>query len=274
MSASRQNTYNALGELLSQSDAKGQTVTMVYDKLGRMTSRTEAEGTTTWTYDTAVKGKGRLHQVSGPNGYLRVHAYDAYGRAKSETTTITMETFTTSRTYDAAGRVATVTYPETGFSVGHAYSSAGYLSALYDVASPETVYWRAEALSAEGRIAEARSGNGVGTTRSYDPETGFVTSIQSGLGGTSDVQDLGYAFDSLGNLTTREDFLQDIYESFTYDRLNRLTAATVYGAVDDSAQVTKSYAYGAIGNIVNKSDVSAADYVYGTGNAAATIAAH
>ena len=48
----------------------------------------------------------------------------------------------------------------------------------------------------------------------------------------------------------------------------RVTGATVYGAVDDSEQVTKSYAYDAIGNLVNKSDVSAADYVYGTGNAA------
>ena len=261
-------TYNTLGELLSQSDAKGQTVTMLYDKLGRMTRRTEAEGTTTWSYDTATKGKGKLHQVSGPSGYLRVHAYDAYARPKSETTTITMETFTTSRTYDAAGRVATLTYPETDFSVGQSYTSTGYLRTLYDVETPETVYWRAEALSAEGQLTEVRYGNGVGTTRTYDPETGFVTSIQSGLGDTSDVQDLGYAFDSLANLTTREDFLEEVYESFTYDNLNRLTGATVYGAVDDAERVTKSYAYDAIGNIVNKSDVSAADYVYGTGNAA------
>ena len=203
-------TYNTLGELLSQSDAKGQTVTMLYDKLGRMTRRTEAEGTTTWSYDTATKGKGKLHQVSGPSGYLRVHAYDAYARPKSETTTITMETFTTSRTYDAAGRVATLTYPETDFSVGQSYTSTGYLRTLYDVETPETVYWRAEALSAEGQLTEVRYGNGVGTTRTYDPETGFVTSIQSGTGDTSDVQDLGYAFDSLGNLTTREDFLEEV----------------------------------------------------------------
>jgi YD repeat-containing protein len=29
-------SYNALGKLVSQTDAKGQTSTMVYDKLGRM----------------------------------------------------------------------------------------------------------------------------------------------------------------------------------------------------------------------------------------------
>lgn len=39
--------YNALGELVSQTDALGQTLTLAYDLLGRMLSRTEAEGTTT-----------------------------------------------------------------------------------------------------------------------------------------------------------------------------------------------------------------------------------
>ena len=175
---------------------------------------------------------------------------------------------TTTWTYDGAGRVATLTYPKTGFAVEHLYSASGYLGAVRNAAPPATVYWEARALSAEGQVAEARYGNAVGTTRTYDAKTGLVASIQSGPGASATVQDLGYVFDSLGNLTTREDFLQDVYESFTYDTLNRLTGATVYGAVDDAERVSKRYAYDAIGNLVNKSDVSAADYVYGTGNAA------
>ena len=82
------------------------------------------------------------------------------------------------------------------------------------------------------------------------------------------MQDLGYAFDSLGNLTTREDFIQDVYERFTYDRLNRLTGGIVHDAGDDTARAAKTWRYDAIGNIVNKSDLGAANYVYGTGNAA------
>ena len=261
-------SYNALGELVSQSDAKGQTTTMAYDVLGRVTSRTEAEGTTTWSYDTATQGKGKLSQVAGPNGYLRTHAYDALGRPQSEATTITLETFTVSRTYDGAGRVATLTYPETGVAVEHLYTASGSLLAVRDAAAPSTVYWEAKGLSAAGQVEEALYGNAVGTTRTYDPETGLVTSIQSGLGDTSDVQDLGYAFDSFGNLDTREDFLQDVYEGFTYDTLHRLTGATVYDGTTDAELVSKSDSYDAIGNIVNKSDVGAADYVYGTGNGA------
>ena len=88
------------------------------------------------------------------------------------------------------------------------------------------------------------------------------------MGESSAVQDLGFRFDSLGNLTRREDLNQEVYESFSYDRLNRLTGGIVYDADDDSERETKTYRYDAVGNIVNKSDVGAADYVYGSGNAA------
>ena len=193
-------TYNTLGELVSQTDAKGQTVTMAYDRLGRMTSRTEAEGTTTWTYDTASTGTGRLHTVSAPGGYVRTHAYDTYARAKSETLTLGTETFTTARTYDA--------------------------------------------------------------------KTGLIRTLQSGPGESVTVQDLGYAFDPLGNLTPREDFRAGVYERFTYDTPDRLTGATVHDATTEAALASKRYTYDALGNIATKSDVGAAAYVYGTGNAA------
>src|SRR5713101_5663057 len=52
--------YNALGELIRQIDAKSQTVSMAYDLLGRMTSRTEPDLISTWTYDTCIKGVGKL----------------------------------------------------------------------------------------------------------------------------------------------------------------------------------------------------------------------
>ena len=134
--------------------------------------------------------------------------------------------------------------------------------------TPGTVYWTAGAVNAEGQTTEATLGNGVGTTRSYDAATGLIRTIQSGVGESSGMQDLGYTFDSLGNLTTREDFSQEVYESFAYDRLNRLTGGIVYDAEDDTERESKTYRYDAVGNIVNKSDVGTADYVYGTGNAA------
>ncbi len=161
-----------------------------------------------------------------------------------------------------------LTYPKTGIAVGRSYTARGHLRSVYDAENPATVYWRAGAVDAEGRVTEAALGNGVSTTRTYDPATGLIRTIQSGVGDSAAMQDLGYVFDSLGNLTTREDFIQDVYESFAYDRLNRLTGATVHDAEDDTARAAKTYRYDAIGNIVNKSDLGAADYVYGSGNAA------
>ena len=261
-------SYNALGELAWRTDAKGRTVSLGYDALGRLRRRTEAEGTTTWIYDGALKGKGRLHLVIGPDGYMRRHAYDHLGRPASETLTIAGEDFTISRTYDGASRLARLTYPETGVALGRTYTATGYAQSVYDVEAPATVYWTAQTLNAEGMITEAALGNGIGTSWTYDAETGLIETIQSGTGDTAGVQDLGYVFDSFGNLTAREDFLQDVYEQFTFDDLNRLTGATVYDADDDSERAAKTYSFDAIGNIVNKSDVGAADYVYGTGNAA------
>ena len=259
--------YNGLGDLTSQTDAKSQTVTLSYDKLGRLIRRVESEGTTAWTYDTAVKGKGKLHRATAPNGYTRTHTYDTLGRASSAATTISGETFTVSRTYDSSGRVRKVTYPKTGFAVEHVYNVRGYLHKVRNAATTSKVYWTAGGMSAEGQITQATLGNGVVTRRTYDSRTGRITSIKSGPSSTTaTVQDLGYVLDSLGNLTKREDFIQDVYESFGYDNLNRLTGGTVYNADTDAALAAKSYSYNAIGNIVNKSDVGTANYGYGSGN--------
>ena len=110
--------------------------------------------------------------------------------------------------------MAKLTYPKTGFAVEHLYSASGHLYAVRNAATPATVYWEARALSAEGQLTETRYGNGIGTTRTYDAKTGRIKTIQSGPGTTATVQDLGYVFDTAGNLTTREDFRADVYECF------------------------------------------------------------
>ena len=55
-------TPNALGEVVSQTDAKSQT-TFVYDLLGRPSTRTEAEGTSTWAW-------GALADNTASNKYV------------------------------------------------------------------------------------------------------------------------------------------------------------------------------------------------------------
>ena len=68
--------------------------------------------TTTWVYDTAAKGIGKPTRVLTNTGYQQVFTYDSLGRDAAVAETLEAGvTATGSQTYDAHGRVATVTAP-------------------------------------------------------------------------------------------------------------------------------------------------------------------
>lgn len=254
--------YNALGELIRQNDAKGQSVTMQYDKLGRMISRTEPDLISTWTYDTATKGIGKLAAATSSNGYSRTHAYDTLGRPSSTSTIIdnAAAPYVTSVTYDSAGRVETQTYPAsathpTGFAVKNVYNTVGYLTQVVNAATPTTVYWTANAMDEANRLIQQTYGNGVVTTQVYDPATGRLTRQLAGTGNA--VQDMSYQYDSMGNLQTRTDANNNLLETFGYDNLNRLTIATAIGGAVSAASL---FDYNELGNITSKSGVGAYTY--------------
>lgn len=472
--------YNAAGELVWQRDAKGQEVSIVYDRLGRMVQRDEPEGATTWTYDTAAGGVGKLAEVSGPGGYRETYGYDALGRPALTTTHAEGESFSVLTGYDAAGRVARVTRPQ-GFVVENVYNELGYLEAVrspsgqvtdYDyahlaeiiasldgaiadllaqaayynglaedyrqqaaayqalaadleqqadadletarllreaaaqlIAHAETLeasaadkqaqadqlyaqaewltlqaeaygglwaayylpmaeakqaeaddlllqaeaelqqaaderaqaaddiaqaealeqaasdaqatmalhlaeadrlldlaeaaaleaertstlaanlqevashyaamqadgdniyYWRVKDRDAAGRLTAEIAGNGLVTDRIYDSGTGQLQAIMSGFGTAQAIRYLEYDYDALNNVTARHDRVQDLSETFAYDRLDRLTQSTVSGSFGDIPyNHAVDYQYDALGNITHKSDVG--DYTYGAGNTA------
>lgn len=253
--------YNALGELIRQVDAKAQTVTLQYDKLGRMTGRAEPDLTSTWTYDTATKGIGKLASASSGNGYSRSHSYDTLGRLSSTSTVIDTPTpYVTSTSYDAYGRVLTQSYPAsagypTGFAVQNVYNANGYLTQVVNAATPATVYWQANAMDAQGRLTQQTYGNGLITQQVFDAATGRLSQQLAGAGNA--VQNMSYQYDNLGNLQQRVDGNSFLTETFAYDTLNRVTSAT---AMSGAVNVTSSFAYDALGNITSKSDVGA--YIY------------
>jgi len=249
--------YDALGQLVSQTDAKGQATTTAYDKLGRMTSRTEPGLVSTWSYDSAVHGIGKLAQASADNGYARIHTYDALGRPSSTSISIGgAGPYVFANTYDADGRLATVTYPS-GFAVRHTYTALGDLAEVRDDVTG-ALYWRADTANAEGRLTQIAHGNGLITTKDYDPNTGWLTGVRAGANDA--VQSLSFQYDVLGNLRSRTDATQNLTESFGYDALNRLISASI----PDVA--TKTVQYDTIGNVIQKSDVGT--YVYNPAGAA------
>ncbi|WP_085907067.1 RHS repeat domain-containing protein [Kiloniella majae] len=249
--------YNSYGELTSQTDAKGQTNTLTYDILGRLTQRVEAEGTTTWTYDTATNGIGLLHTATGPGGfgqpdYVETHAYDSLSRPTSTTRKIRGRDYVSAISYDTAGRLGNVTYP-TGFAVDYSYTATGYLDQITKTADSSLI-WKAKTRDADGRVREAQLGNGLTEWTDVD-ELGRVTSRR--LSGAQGLQlDLAMTFDLVGNLTARQDNVQDRKETFGYDALNRLTSNLLVKTSDTTQLASTTYGYDIIGNMTLKSDLS------------------
>ncbi|HVA55040.1 MAG TPA: RHS repeat-associated core domain-containing protein [Gammaproteobacteria bacterium] len=112
--------YDVLGNLVKQTDAKNHMITQSFDVLNRMTSRTQPEGTTTWCYDGpsctppgTVPDIGQLYSVTQYDGYKATYSYDQLSRVTMLDEYINGTDYDTSTSYDADGRVATVTYPQT-----------------------------------------------------------------------------------------------------------------------------------------------------------------
>jgi RHS repeat-associated protein len=243
-------SYNVLDQLVSQTDAKGQTATLSYDLLGRTIQRIEPDLTSTWTYDTAANGIGKLASASTNGGFVRSHSYDALGRPTDTQISIDGASYASSTAYDALSRVSGISYPS-GLQVAYGYNALGFQTNLTNSGTGE-VYWTANTRDAELRLIQQTSGNGVVTTQSYHPLTGDLQAIQAGPGNA--VQNFGFGYDLIGNITSRSDANTGLSETFTYDSLNRLRSATV------GLDVAKTVTYDTIGNIISKSDVGTYSY--------------
>src|SRR5713226_1408683 len=143
---------------------------------------------------------------------------------------------------------------ECGFQIQNIYNAAGYLCAVKKgagntvICNSTNALWLANTEDPDQRITNATLGNGLTTERSFDPTTRLLLNVQTGT-----VQNQTYTYDLLGDVLSRQDSINSVSETLTYDALNRLT--TVMGPA------SKTYQYDALGNITNKSDIGA--YTYG-----------
>ena len=258
-------TYNPLGLLASETDAKGQVTRYAYDKLDRQTHRTDdAIGTARthrWTYDAAAYGIGLPAGMSGYNTdgshFSESYSYTDLSRPDTVLTQFNGRGFRTRTLYDDFNRPLATIYPS-GFAVRSHYNDHGHLHQVENVANGD-ILWQAEAMDARGNLTQYTYGNGIVTHRDYVPETGLIDTIVATNGSTV-IQDHDYDFDPLGNLQTRADRKRGITESFCYDTMNRLVGAGI-GACTHSEN-----SYDAYGNILSKRGV-AGSYEYGHGSA-------
>ncbi len=261
--------YFPLGEVRSHTNARGQSTTFSYDRLSRPVTRTEPEGKTTWTWGKSVSSRnvGALASVVSP-GFRESYQYDALGRPATVTTTIAGVTLVTRQSYDTVtGLPDTLTYPaSTGTSplrVRRHYDR-GRLVRLSD-ADTGASYWQMNGVDDAGHVTDETLGNGVRVASDYDAITGLLVGRTSGPGGSSEHQDLLYAWDSLGNLVWREERNLGVQEQYHYDARDRLDYVLRNGSV------VLDLGYDDAGNITYKSDVG--DYRYDVNRRSAVVAA-
>ena len=106
--------HDGFGEITGGADARGWSYTLTHDALGRLVQRDDHDGTTTWVYDTAPNGVGRIASVTSPTGNVEAYGYNAVSRPASVALTVEGETFASTFTYDGFGRLQLAAYPQTG----------------------------------------------------------------------------------------------------------------------------------------------------------------
>ncbi len=269
-SGTSSSVYNAFGEVLSSTNAKGQVSSFTYDVLGRPLTVTQPEG----TYSTLYSGasgvlRGKVIEITGSgaaSGYQESFTYDSLGRPLTTSKTQFGETFTTSSTYDALGRVTSST-DAGGLTVMNEYDE-DYSFPLRQKLAPGTyegagtVLWQAGIYDSKGRALTQHLAQNVNIIASYDPAKGDVLALSATRNGDS-IQNKTYTWDSLGNLKIRNDIIAQRSETFGYDTLNRLTSSSVValpGATITSVPPPQSYSYDIKGNLLTKGNSATLTY--------------
>jgi len=273
--------YDALGQLISETDAKSQTRTREYNGIGQIKEMEGPEGITTYSYSPSGVSKEKLSQITGWDSNTITYAYDTYGRLSSDALFVNAasKTMTQSYAYDAYGRLSQLTYPG-GFAVKYAYNTQGI---MFNIKRGDTnsSIWTAVTRTAMNQPMGSELGNGMVEGYSYDnyDNVSAIAYTYSESGGTLSSMDVdestgegdgldatilstvtyfrtSYTWNSATrNLTTRSNTIRGLSETFTYDDLNRLTNVRI-GTTDYPT------GFNINGNIESKYD--AGTYSYGS----------
>jgi RHS repeat-associated protein len=259
-------TVDALGERTAWTDPKGKLFYQSYDALSRPISRAEPDLFTHWIWGAtpADHNVGKLLSVCTGSGYpcsssyyySETETYDSLGRLYQRSIAIpSAGTYTYTWQYSATtGLLNTLTYPVStsgqALELQYAYQ-AGILASITDILdSPNVTVWQANAENPAGQITQETAGNGLVTSRAYDAVTHWLSSVQSGPGGGSSVQNQSFLYDEVGAVTQRQDNNLGLSENFYYDADYRLSYSTLGGTQN------LSLSYSPMGNITSRSDVA------------------
>ncbi len=263
-------TFDASGRVTKTVDASGRSQTFVYDGAGRTTSATYGDRTWKFAYDKA----GRLIRTTLPSGKTASFVLDARGAPLR--ISYSDKTPAVSYTWDAAGRRTSMTdglgltrFEYDAFDqltsagpVSYRWDAVGNLAGRTAAGHTESYTW-----DVVNRLTSAAADGKPLASYRYDLARGTITTTQPGglikteqldvrgrttsLSVTQNARPLRTTtstYDAADNVTHSDDSVAG-KSSYTYDPLNRLTAAC-YGVdqcTDDATDYIR-YAYDANGN--------------------------
>ncbi|WP_167306012.1 RHS repeat-associated core domain-containing protein [Cellulomonas shaoxiangyii] len=208
-------TYDERGNLLSMTDPTGTVTTFTVNPDGTVATATDPLGrVTTYAYDA----RGFIASFTGPDGAVVTTVHDTLGRVTSTTDPrgaapgADAGDFTSTFTYDAAGRRLTATDP-VGAVVASAYDAAGRPTSVTDASGATTT----TEYDVAGQVTAVVDAEGQRTTFTYDG-AGRVTTVTDPTGATTTT-----TYDVLGRATKVTDALGRISRN-EYDAAGRVTA--------------------------------------------------
>lgn len=257
-------TYDFRGNMLSETNAAGDTRTVFYDDVGRKTSESDFKGNiTTYTYDNA----GRLLSMSVPmdadTDSVTKYDYDANGNVTKQMQTAqgageTEQWKTVAYTYDEMNRVTDIARQvdeDTTEYTHYSYNEAGDLTDMYTgMTSKWTALMEPSSYSHTRYVYDGR-GNNTGLTDSLSQEEiytydalGMVTSVTKRDGTVT-----RYTYDALGNTVSERIYAdaasaEPVSEKTTeYTSTGAVRSCTLDGS-------TATYTYDGLGNMLSETE--------------------
>jgi RHS repeat-associated protein len=250
--------YNSYGQIISQTDANSKTYNYQYNELGAIVQKTGPGELYSYQYIASGNGLGQLEKITSSNNIFYQYAYDNLSRPIQYTENIQGQTFQTLFEYDSYNKIFKKTYPS-GFSIVRDYTPQGYLSKIKR-GDNGLMIWEAQEFNPLGKITKYKYGNNLISDKAYN-NYGVIQNIN-----VNGIMNMSYNFNlANGNLNNRQDVVNNLTETFSYDNLNRLQQWQVNGAAP------YAMTYDNNGNILSKTDIGSYTYLNNKVNAVELI---
>ena len=259
-------TYDANGNLTSETDPLGLTTTFTYNANNDLTSYTDAKGnTTSYAYDS----QNDLLSITYANGTQQSYTYNPLGEA---TQYLNARGQAIGYTYNAQGQVATENFAD-GTSYSYTYNAQGNLTSAADAQGNVTTFVYGDSQNPD-LLTEVEYPDGTWLKFSYNivgqrtqsvDQTGFtVNYIYDSVGRLSELTDgsgnliVQYTYDAAGNLIQKDNG-NGTFTSYTYDGDGDVLSITNYAPSSGSTSYVPAnstvnsfdnYTYDALGNVL------------------------